>query len=243
MRQNAVMKRRLLPRAGVVAAVAVVLAGGAVAAFAATTQSSHHTRAHSAGAHRGAQALLTQAAQYLGVSEEQLRTELKGGKSLAQIADATPGKSASGLREALVSARKERLARVQARLPQRVSAQIERAGGPAAVQGPLAGSAGARAHARGALLARAYVGLQAAGYLGVSPEQLGREVKSGKTLAQIANATSGKSASGLEAALVSARKQRLAAAQAAGRITKAQEEARVGRLRKRVHRLVNRSLR
>jgi hypothetical protein len=39
------------------------------------------------------------------VSATRLRAELQSGRSLAQIADATPGKSASGLIEARVNAR------------------------------------------------------------------------------------------------------------------------------------------
>jgi hypothetical protein len=50
----------------------------------------------------------------------------------------------------------------------------------------------------------------AASYLGVSPAQLSSELSAHKTLAQIADSTSGRSAAGLSAALVAARKARLA---------------------------------
>lgn len=43
-------------------------------------------------------------AEYLGLTGEQLKEQLKSGKSLAQIADATPGKSRDGLIAALTSA-------------------------------------------------------------------------------------------------------------------------------------------
>ena len=48
-------------------------------------------------------------------------------------------------------------------------------------------------------------------YLGLSTQQLFTQLQSGKTLAQIANATSGKSAAGLIAALVADAKQRFGA--------------------------------
>ena len=49
------------------------------------------------------------AAGYLGVSVARLRQDLRSGRSLAQIADAAPGKSVTGLIDALVSAREAQL--------------------------------------------------------------------------------------------------------------------------------------
>ena len=49
------------------------------------------------------------AAQYLGISAATLRSDLQAGKSLAQIASSTPGKSVEGLKAAIVSAEKARL--------------------------------------------------------------------------------------------------------------------------------------
>lgn len=51
---------------------------------------------------------LDNAASYLGITEEQLRTELEGGKTLAQVAQAH-GKSVDGLVDALVADAKEKL--------------------------------------------------------------------------------------------------------------------------------------
>ena len=53
--------------------------------------------------------LTTAAAQYLGISEASLRADLKGGKSLAAIATATPGKSSAGLSAAIIAAETTRL--------------------------------------------------------------------------------------------------------------------------------------
>ena len=49
------------------------------------------------------------AAQYLGISAATLRSELQAGKSLAQIASSTPGKSVEGLKAAIIAAEKARL--------------------------------------------------------------------------------------------------------------------------------------
>jgi hypothetical protein len=49
------------------------------------------------------------AAQYLGIAEATLRTDLQAGQSLAQIAAATPGKSVDGLKAAIVAAETTRL--------------------------------------------------------------------------------------------------------------------------------------
>jgi hypothetical protein len=49
------------------------------------------------------------AADYLGLTQEQLRTQLQSGKSLADIAKATPGKSVDGLKAALQAKAKAQL--------------------------------------------------------------------------------------------------------------------------------------
>jgi len=50
-------------------------------------------------------------AQYLGITAATLRTDLRSGKSLAQIASTTPGKSVDGLKTAIEAALKARLAK------------------------------------------------------------------------------------------------------------------------------------
>jgi hypothetical protein len=64
----------------------------------------------------------------------------------------------------------------------------------------------------------------AATYLGVSQSDLFTSLRSGKTLAQIAGATSGKSVAGLIDTLVAAQKAQLAAAVSAGQFTQAQAD-------------------
>jgi hypothetical protein len=61
------------------------------------------------GGFGGAGGSLQAAASYLGVTSTALFTDLRSGKSLAQVANATSGKSASGLVDAMVSAEQKEL--------------------------------------------------------------------------------------------------------------------------------------
>jgi len=86
-------------------------------------------------------------------------------------------------------------------------------------------------------------GLSAAAvYLGLSESALFQQLRSGKTLAQIANATSGKSAAGLVDALVSAARSQIASAVKAGRLTQAMADRITAHLQSRISALVNGSL-
>jgi hypothetical protein len=76
-------------------AVVALLAGAAAAVVTAAAPATHHRRG-----------TLATAAAYLGLNRTRLRSELHAGKTLAQIADASSGKSEAGLIEALVAAKK-----------------------------------------------------------------------------------------------------------------------------------------
>jgi hypothetical protein len=204
------MKRSLKQKLLLGVAVLAVAAGGTMAAVTAARQSPRH-------APHGP---LASAAGYLGLSTTQLQSELQSGRSLAQIADATSGKSAAGLIDALVATDRARLSTAIASLPRRVQAQVNRPGGPKA-----------RATRRPG---------PAALYLGITPAALQSQLRAGRSLAQIADATPGRSAAGLIDALVAARKVALAARVAAGRITPAQEQARLAKLQTSVSAAVNR---
>ena len=80
----------------------------------------------------------------------------------------------------------------------------------------------------------------AAGYLGMTPQQLRTERQSGKSLAQIARAEH-KSVEGLKVAIAKSVKRRLEHALASQRITVAQEQRVLAALPKRLDRLVNRT--
>ena len=79
----------------------------------------------------------------------------------------------------------------------------------------------------------------AATYLGLTQAELQTALQSGKTLAQIANATDGKSAAGLIDALVAAEKTKLAAAVTAGKLTQAQADEISTTLKDHVTNMVN----
>jgi hypothetical protein len=84
------------------------------------------------------------------------------------------------------------------------------------------------------------LGSLASVYLGIPVAQLRADLEGGRSLAQVADATSGRSAAGLVAFLVAQRKERLASKLASGRISKAQAEARSARLVRRITRAVDR---
>jgi hypothetical protein len=223
------VSRRVRQKVIAAAAVAVLLAGGALAAVSATGQSNTHG---TAAARRGAHSReLVSAAAYLGVSRAQLSRQLSSGKTLAQVAEASAGKSKQGLIEALESSRRAKLSSVAAALRQRVEHAVERPGGPGSAQTRLR-----------ALFATSHgVGSLAAAYLGVSAQQLQSELRSGKTLAQLADASTGKSEAGLIAALLAAKQRKLDRALAAGRLTQAKRATRQAHLQRRITRLVQRS--
>lgn len=75
-------------------------------------------------------------------------------------------------------------------------------------------------------------------YLGIPRAQVAAQLRSGKTLAQIADATAGKSAAGLVGAIVESVRTKLDAAVASGRLTPAEEQRLLARLTTRVKFLV-----
>lgn len=81
---------------------------------------------------------------------------------------------------------------------------------------------------------------QAAQFLGLTRQQLQVDLRSGQSLAQIA-AVQGKSAQDLEQTLLTQVKARLDKAVAAGRLTSAQEQRQLDRVRQRLDRLVQRA--
>ncbi len=216
---KATPKRKVL--VGVAAAAVVV---GVVVAILAT--GGHGSAQPSAAAPRAASPAapgdLAAAASYLGISPAQLRAELRSGKTLAEIASSTRGKSVHGLIDAAAAARKAQLA-----------AEVA-AGAISPAQEKTRISTLARRTAetvgRAAPIGEVPV---AAHYLGLSRSQIRAELRSGKSLAQIA-AASGKSSAGLIEAMVAARKARLAAEAAAGSLSQAEESELVSTLDRRV---------
>src|SRR5207302_3118042 len=104
------------------AGVLLLIAGGTLAAVTVGDQGkSRHAALARAGTHevpagqrgrvgrRASAADLALAASYLGISPQQLTRDLRSGQSLAQIANGHPGRSASGLIDILVAAKRRRL--------------------------------------------------------------------------------------------------------------------------------------
>jgi hypothetical protein len=223
-----------MKRISIVLLALAVLVGGASAVAVAKGPGKSSPRAAKAQ-HRG---LLQAAATYLGVTPAALRTELRSGKSLAQVA-AAKGKSADGLKVALLAAIKTKVdaARAAGKLDAaRAARLLERA--PRLVERLINATPRVRApRARGA---RGGLLKAAATYLGVTNAQLVAELRSGRSLAQVAAAKS-KSVDGLKQALLAALKQKVDAAVAAGRLDAARAQKLLERAPAHIERLVNRS--
>jgi hypothetical protein len=225
-----------MKRISIVLLALAVLVGGASAVAVAKGPGKSSPRAAKAQ-HSG---LLQAAATYLGVTPAALRTELRSGKSLAQVA-AAKGKSADGLKVALLAAIKTKVdaAKAAGKLDAaRAARLLERA--PRLVERLINATPRVRApRARGA---RGGLLKAAATYLGVTNAQLVAELRSGRSLAQVAAAKS-KSVDGLKQALLAALKQKVDAAVAAGRLDAARAQKLLERAPAHIERLVNRSRR
>ena len=159
------------------------------------------------------QAFLNDAAHRLGVTPQHLKDALAGALQDELGAAVKAGK----LTQAQANAILQRF-RQSGGLPLPLGPR----GGFHAFRGPPGGgSLGAAAH-----------------YLGLSVPQLLDQLRSGKSLAQVAS-SKGKSATGLENAIVSDERTRLDKARAAGVITAAREQQMLSRLQARVKALVN----
>jgi hypothetical protein len=199
--------------------VLALLGGGTAVAIAATGSGGSH---RAAPRRSGPHGLLSAAAGYLGFSVPQLRQELRAGKSLGAIANATPGHSEAGLIQALLAARRSRLRQLEAALPQRLAALV----------GQTRGHSRSKPHpVRQAVLS----------YLGLGAKRLQAELRSGRTLAQVADSTPGRSAAGLLSVVLRARQARLSQALHSGSITEHAAAARRAKLPARVHAQISRA--
>jgi len=197
-------------------AVAAVIAGGTIAAV-----TSAQTAGNKPTHHRVAQGLIVQSAAYLGITQAQLRRQLLAGRSLGQIAAATGGRSEAGLIDALERARKAQLQSASRRLGTVITNYVQRPGGPLARPAQVSV-------------------LTAARYLGLTRAQLRSELRSGRSLGQIANSTAGRSQAGLIATILAFRKRTIAARVAAHALTPAQARQRLAGAEARIRRQVDR---
>lgn len=219
------------PRRLVAVATVLVLAMGGVAAYAATASQTHATAA------RGV--IVNAITTNLGITANQLRTDLAGGQTLAQIATAD-GKSVTGLEQAILAATQTRLDQAVAAgnlttqneqlILTRVSTRL----------GTLMNVKHPAAHLLIALRLRAGIVHVTTQYLSLTRQQLRSELRSGKTLAQVA-LENGKTASGLEQAISTAVQSRLDQAVAAGKLATQREQTMLSNLQTRLDTLINHS--
>jgi len=188
----------------------------------------------------GARPIISAITGELGISAEQLRTDLGSGQTLAGLASAS-NLSLGGLEQAILAGAQTRLD--QAVVAGRLTSQEEQAALSrlSSRLGTLLDASHPFARLGRGIRARfAVLGLSA-GYLGLTPPQLRSELGSGKTLADLATGA-GKTASGLVQAIVTAFQTRLDAAVAAGRSSAQREQTMLSTLQTRLDTLVNRDL-
>jgi hypothetical protein len=181
----------------------------------------------------------TAIASYLGLTPAQLRQQLAAGKSLAQIAVAQ-GKTVTGLENAIYADVQAHLDQAVARgrltkaqeqtLLTRLKSRLDDL-----VNHAFPKAADTRLGLRGPRL-----GAAVGAYLGITPAQLRTELRSGKSLAQIAVAH-GRTAAGLKAAILAKVKARLDRAVASKRLTAAQEQRVLDRLSGHLDQLLDRA--
>jgi hypothetical protein len=174
-------------------------------------------------------------ANYLGLTQDELRTQLESGKTLAQIASAQ-GKSVSGLEDVIYADAKTHLdqavanGKLTADEEQTMLAELK------SHLDDIVNSTGPHITVKG--VGGGPFGEAAAAYLGLTPAELRAQLESGKTLAQVA-ADQGKSVEGLKAAIIAGAKTELDAAVAAGKITAAQEQQMLADLQSHIDDVVN----
>lgn len=120
---------------------------------------------------------LAAAAEAIGISEDELRTALEDGQSIAQVAEAE-GVDVQTVIDALVANGTERLEEAIAELPDRMAELVEREGLP-----DRAGPGGP-----GFLRGRGPVGDALADAIGITEDALREAVQDGATIAEIAAA-------------------------------------------------------
>ncbi len=158
--------------------------------------------------------LFSAAAQYIGISVDQLRTEMGTDKSMADVAVAH-GKTRDGLVQALTTAAQQNLA-------QRIGDLVDQKGTHRGPGGP-GGAGGPGMHGRGGPgfgfgFAFGKDLDVAANYIGISTADLEAKLHAGQSLAQIATAA-GKTPDGLIQAIVSDETAKIDQAVTSGKLT------------------------
>jgi len=221
------------PRALAAGATALVLLAGGATALAASASSASGPSTKGSKIQRGALGAgigpdcnlprpplgdpLAAAADYVGLSVDQLAQQLDSGKSVADVAKAQ-GKSVDGLEQALIDAARSDLdksvaagditADQEQQVLDQLGSQVDgfvNGSGRLSIQignGGLSIGVGVGGRAPDVKLAGAPVET-AADYIGLSVDELTKELQAGKSLAEVAT-EHGKSVDGLKQALVAA---------------------------------------
>jgi len=180
---------------------------------------------------KGHRAVAATIASELGISTQQLRSDLAGGETLAAIATAN-GTSAAALTQEALAALQQRLDTAVAAGKLTSSQEATRLSRASTLLGRLVNSS----HPAAALLRlrlRTLVIKAAARYLGLTPAELRTQLAGGSTLTQVAN-LGGKTSDGLSQAVVSSVETRLARAVGNGTLSDTQEQTLVGKLQQRL---------
>jgi hypothetical protein len=201
------------------------------------------------------ESLFDQSATYLGMKPADLKAKLPG-TSLAAIANATAGKSRDGLVAYLSTAVNDAIAKAladgkatqaqadkaKADAPKRIAEFVDHSW-PTPKPRP---SAKPKPNAPNVLRApsvQSFVGdvfKVTTDYLGITQQDLMTQLKSGKSLGDVANATAGKSRDGLIAALTSAANDKIDQAYKAQKLTADQATALDAKVKDAVTQLVDR---
>ena len=171
---------------------------------------------------------LSVAAEAIGITEDELRTALESGQSIAQVAEAN-GVDVQTVIDAMVAAGTERLETAIDELPDRVAEAVQREGlpdrGPGGPGGPGRGHFGA--------------GLDAAAEaMGIESEELRAALEDGSTIAEVAEAK-GVDVQTVIDALVADAETHLDDAVAAGKLTEEQAATMKANLTDRITAMVN----
>jgi hypothetical protein len=182
-----------------------------------------HPKQRAAGTAPGGQSAAQAASSYLGLGLSTVRRRLRNGETLEEIADSTPGHSARALERAIVASRSAELQRHGATPAQTVAA-VHKLRRRLRAQLRRKRRAGALLHS-------------ASRYLGLDEATVRKELRSGKTLAQVAQAH-GHTRNQLVEGIVRARLGVLETARKRGQITRAEEKSAIALLRAKVARAV-----
>jgi len=167
------------------------------------------------------------AAEVLGLTAEELRTELAAGKSIADVAD-EKGVDKQKVVDALVAAATARIDEMKAQLPERMAELVERDGlqmGPHHHRGPRRGIINSIDDAATAL--------------GISVQELRDALADGKSIATIASER-GRSLDDVKAAMIADASERIDRAVADGRLTAEEGAEKKASLSERIDELVER---